>query len=65
MVCHGYGWAPPGLFGQDTQRMNEYLSVFEPIYLKRTGQVLCCTATLQPYPVKEMIMMMGMREGYQ
>lgn len=46
-------WVLPA---QNTLRMNEYFSGFQPRYMEGTGQELSCTAILRPQLVLRLIM---------
>lgn len=58
VVWLGEGWALTGLPVQDTLYSNEYFSDFRPRYVEKTGQMLGCTITLKPHPVKELKILM-------
>lgn len=45
IVC-GLMWILPGLLAQNILYMNEYISSFQPWYVKRTFQMVSCAATL-------------------
>lgn len=46
----------PTLLTLDTLRMIEYLSGFQPRYVKVTGYVLSCAVTQRLHPVIELMM---------
>lgn len=56
-MLSGEGLASTDVLAQDMLHMNEYFTNSQTRYVQGTGQVLSCTATLQPHALMGLMMM--------
>lgn len=54
------GRASTGLAAQDSRRMKEYISGFQPRYMEATGQMLHYANTLRSHTVMGLLLLMMM-----